>query len=55
MISVLLDENKFFTGSYSLTGDISGGTLVKTLPPEENQLCYKYDIQNSFYLNVIVR
>ena len=43
MISVLLDENKFFTGSYSLTGDISGGTLVKELPPEENQLCYKYD------------
>ena len=43
MISVLLDENKFFTGSYSLTGDISGGTLVNSLPPEENQLCYKYD------------
>ena len=43
MISVLLDENKFFTGSYSLTGDISSGTLVKELPPEENQLCYKYD------------
>lgn len=43
MISVSLDENKFFTGSYSLTGDISGGTLVKSLPPEENQLCYKYD------------
>lgn len=42
MISVLLDENSFYTGNYAVTGKIDGGIDVSELPPEENQLCYKY-------------
>lgn len=42
MISVLLDENSFYTGNYAVTGKIDGGINVSELPPEENQLCYKY-------------
>lgn len=46
---VLLDENKRFTGSYSITGGIAGGTIVPSLPPCEDlvkQRFYIWDTHN---------
>lgn len=46
---VLLDENKRFTGSYSITGGITGGTIVPSLPPCEDlvkQRFYRWDTHN---------
>lgn len=41
MFNVQLDENNFFTGSYATIGVVPNGVNVETLPPTENQLCYK--------------
>ena len=40
-MQVVLDENKFFTGTYAKIGSIENGVEVETLPPEENQTCYR--------------
>lgn len=43
---VLLDENKYFTGSYAKISGIIGGVEVEALPDSEDQFkqrAYKYD------------
>lgn len=46
MYSILLDDNKYFTGEFSTIGKVNGGVDIDTLPPADNfdkMLCYKYD------------
>lgn len=41
MFNAQIDENNFFTGNYATIGVVLNGVNVETLPPTENQLCYK--------------
>ena len=46
MITVLLDSNNFWTGSYAKIGSIPNGISVDTLPSDLSNYkttCYKYD------------
>jgi hypothetical protein len=47
MYSVKLDENNYYTGSYAVVGQITGGVDIPTLPPIQNAAqasCYKWGI-----------
>lgn len=46
MITVQLDENKYFTGSYAKIGSIPGGVKVSALPEDlsnNKTTCWKWD------------